>query len=380
MRKLVIHAGFHKTGTTALQHSLSASGSALHKQGWAYPVLSHGQSQSDSALALAKRGWGWKGGGSEPIPMKTWNRLVTRINRDSGNSVISSEFFSELQLTHIEKIKTAFPKHEIQIVFTIRALDAIFPSNFQQALKGGSDLGYEDWLERILNDYQNGKRSSFWRRNQHALVIERWVDVFGKEQVTLITSDVQNQRALYERFETLLGLKPDSLVRESGTGLNRGLLLDEISLILEVNRKYPKNGRWNEYQTFIKHGVIDKFTSTPAETVDETNRLRTPAKFAKQINEIAKLELARLRDLDVDVLGSFGELEPGSLLVGQNSEVKNIDLAKVAAVLARQNYDAVTTIAPRSLVKNWLPYLEHRIPASSFRFVTRTLGKLTGRS
>lgn len=380
MRKLVIHAGFHKTGTTALQHSLSASGSALHKQGWVYPVLSHGQSQSDSALALAKRGWGWKGGGSKPIPMKTWNRLVTRINRDSGNSVISSEFFSELQLTHIEKIKTAFPKHEIQIVFTIRALDAIFPSNFQQALKGGSDLGYEDWLERILNDYQNGKRSSFWRRNQHALVIERWVDVFGKEQVTLITSDVQNQRALYERFETLLGLKPDSLVRESGTGLNRGLLLDEISLILEVNRKYPKNGRWNEYQTFIKHGVIDKFTSTPAETVDETNRLRTPAKFAKQINEIAKLELARLRDLDVDVLGSFGELEPGSLLVGQNSEVKNIDLAKVAAVLARQNYDAVTTIAPRSLVKNWLPYLEHRIPASSFRFVTRTLGKLTGRS
>lgn len=380
MRKLVIHAGFHKTGTTALQHSLSASGSALHKQGWVYPVLSHGQSQSDSALALAKRGWGWKGGGSKPIPMKTWNRLVTRINRDSGNSVISSEFFSELQLTHIEKIKTAFPKHEIQIVFTIRALDAIFPSNFQQALKGGSDLGYEDWLERILNDYQNGKRSSFWRRNQHALVIERWVDVFGKEQVTLITSDVQNQRALYERFETLLGLKPDSLVRESGTGLNRGLLLDEISLILEVNRKYPKNGRWNEYQTFIKHGVIDKFTSTPAETVDETNRLRTPAKFAKQINEIAKLELARFRDLDVDVLGSFDELEPGSLLVGQNSEVKNIDLAKVAAVLARQNYDAVTTIAPRSLVKNWLPYLEHRIPASSFRFVTRTLGKLTGRS
>jgi hypothetical protein len=343
-------------------------------------VLSHGNSQSDSALALAKRGWGWKGGGSKPIPMKTWDRLVTRINRNSGNSVISSEFYSELQLADIEKIKIAFPKHEVQIVFTIRALDALFPSNFQQALKGGSELSYEDWLERILDDYQNGKRSSFWRRNQHSLVIERWAGVFGHEQITLITSDVQNQKALYERFETLLGLKPDSLVRESRTGLNRGLLLDEISLILEVNRNYPKNGRWNEYQTFIKHGVIDKFTSTPAGTVEESNRLRTPAKFAKQINEIAKIELAQLRDLDVDVLGSFEELEPGSLLVGSNSTLKSIDLAKVAAVLARQNYDAVSTIAPRSLVKNWLPYLEHRIPASSFRFVTRTLGKLTGRS
>jgi hypothetical protein len=380
LRKLVIHAGFHKTGTTALQHSLSASESALRSQGWNYPVLSHGNSQSDSALALAKRGWGWKGGGSKPIPMKTWDRLVARINRDSGNSVISSEFFSELKLADIEKIKTAFPKHEVKVVFSIRALDALFPSNFQQALKGGSDLGYEDWLERILADYQNGRRSSFWRRNQHALVIERWAGVFGNENITLITSDVQNQSALYERFETLLGLKPDSLVRESGSGLNRGLLLDEISLILEVNRSYPKNARWNEYQTFIKQGVIDKFTSTPAGTVQETNRLRTPAKFAKQINEIAKIELALLRDLDVDVLGSFDELEPGSLLVGQNSEVKDIDLAKVAAVLARQNYDAVSTIAPRSLVKNWLPYLEHRIPDSSFRFLMRLRGKLTGRS
>ena len=379
MRKLVIHAGFHKTGTTALQHSLSASESALRSQGWSYPVLSHGKSQSDSALALAKRGWGWKGGGSKPIPMKTWDRLVARINRDSSNSVISSEFFSEIQLADIERIKTAFPKHEVHIVFTIRALDALFPSNFQQALKGGSDLSYEDWLERILDDYQKGKRSSFWRRNQHALVIGQWARVFGSEKVTLITSDVQNQSALYERFETLLGLKPDSLVRESSTGLNRGLLLDEISLILEVNRNYPKSGRWNEYQTFIKHGVIDNLTSSPAGQVEDTNRLRTPEKFAKQINEIAKFELALLRDLDVDVLGSFAELEPGSLLVGSNSTVKNIDLAKVAAVLARQNYDAVSTIAPRSLVKNWFPYLEHRIPDSSFRLISRALGKLTGR-
>jgi hypothetical protein len=305
--------------------------------------------------------------------------LVTRINRDSGNSVISSEFFSELQLADIEKIKTAFPKHEVEIVFTVRALDALFPSNFQQALKGGSDLSYEDWLERILDDYQKGRRSSFWRRNQHALVIERWAGVFGHERVTLITSDVQNQSALHERFENLLGLKPDSLVRESSTGLNRGLLLDEISLILSVNRNYPKNGRWNEYQTFIKHGVIDNLTSSPAGNVKEDNRLRTPAKFAKQISEIAKNELANLRDLDVDVLGSFDELEPGSLLVGQNSEVKNIDLAKVAAVLASQNYDALSTIAPRSLLKNWFPYLEHRIPDSSFKFMTWLLGKLTGR-
>lgn len=379
MRKLVIHAGFHKTGTTALQHSLSASESALRSQGWNYPVLSHGNSQSDSALALAKRGWGWKGGGSKSIPMKTWDRLVTRINRDSGNSVISSEFFSELQLADIEKIKTAFPKHEVEIVFTVRALDALFPSNFQQALKGGSDLSYEDWLERILDDYQKRRRSSFWRRNQHALVIERWAGVFGNKQITLITSDVQNQSALYERFETLLSLKPDSLVRESSTGLNRGLLLDEISLILSVNRNYPKNGRWNEYQTFIKHGVIDNLTSSPAGNVKEDNRLRTPAKFAKQISEIAKNELANLRDLDVDVLGSFDELEPGSLLVGQNSEVKNIDLAKVAAVLASQNYDALSTIAPRSLLKNWFPYLEHRIPDSSFKFVTWLLGKIKGR-
>ncbi len=307
--------------------------------------------------------------------MKTWSRLVRRINRESGNSVISSEFFSEIQLADIEMIKAAFPKHEVQIVFTIRALDALFPSNFQQALKGGSELGYEEWLERILADYQQGRRSSFWRRNQHAAVIERWASVFGSEQVTIITSDVHNQGALFERFEHLLGLKPDSLVRESSTGLNRGLLLDEISLILEVNRGYPKQGRWNEYQTFIKHGVIDNLTSNPAGNVDDENRLRTPAKFAKQITEISKIESDRLAELDLHVLGSLDELKPGALLVGENRKVTSLDLAKVAALLARQNFEAVSTIAPRSLVKNWLPYLEHRTPSWMFGVLKRIIGK-----
>ena len=375
MRKLVIHAGFHKTGTTALQHSLSASAEALRLQGWSYPVLSHGNSQSDSALALAKRGWGWKGGGSQKIPMKTWERLVTRINKGKLNSVISSEFFSELQLADIEKIKAGFPKHDVRIVFTMRALDKLFPSNYQQALKGGSDLTYEAWLQLILDDYQKGKRSSFWRRNQHAAVIEKWIKVFGPENITIITSDAAQPDALFERFEQFLGLPPSTLVRGSGTGLNRSLLLDEIELILEVNRTYPKDGRWNEYQTFIKRGFIDTLTSVPAHNADGSNQLRTPASFAKQINQIAQDELNQLSQLNISILGDINELEPGELLVGENLPSATMSVAKVASVLARQNFEVISSIAPRALVKNWLPYLDHRVPGWALTLMKRFTGR-----
>lgn len=375
MRKLVIHAGFHKTGTTALQHSLSASVEALRLQGWNYPVLSHGNSQSDSALALAKRGWGWKGGGSKKIPMKTWERLVSRINKGKLDSIISSEFFSELQLADIEKINKAFPKHDVQIVFSLRALDKLFPSNYQQALKGGSDLTYEAWLQLIIDDYQKGKRSSFWRRNQHAAVIEKWIKVFGPEKITIITSDAGRPGALFERFEQFLGLHPSTLVRESGTGLNRSLLLDEIELILEVNRTYPKDGRWNEYQTFIKRGFIDTLTSVPAHNADGSNQLRTPADFAKQINEIAAGELSHLSKLNVNILGDINELHPGKLLVGKNATVTSISTSKVASVLARQNFEVLSGINPRSLFKHWFPYLEHRVPGWALTLMKRFTGK-----
>lgn len=377
MKTVIIHAGFHKTGTTALQHSLQASTEPLKAAGYRYPIVDQGTSQSGSVLALADRGWGWQARGSKVIPKKVWTKLVRQTLAGNDNVILSSEFFSELDENQVQQVKTAFTGQNVQIVFTMRALDKLFPSTYQQSLKSGSSYSYEAWLERTVTDYFGDQKTGFWKRNRHAHVISRWMQIFGAANVTIITADESNPELLFDRFSEYLKLPGGSLKPVAESGLNRSLLLDEIYLLRAINKNVPKSRNWNAYMTFIRRGTFEQITATPAPKVTAAEKLRTPKAYAKKIEQIAALELAELKVLDLRVLGDIRDLEVGTAPVGVNAEVTAIDIEKVAAVIASYDFGLLKLISPRSMLKNWLPYFENRLPNYVYRpfsrFITRIL-------
>jgi hypothetical protein len=376
LKKVVIHAGFHKTGTTALQHSLHASTQQLSAAGYRYPIVDQGTSQSGSVLALANRGWGWQARGSKVLPKRIWTKLVklTRTGKDSV--ILSSEFFSELDDKQVCEVKTAFDGLDVQIVFTMRALDKIFPSTYQQGLKSGTTYTYEDWLERVINDYYGERKMGFWKRNRQAHVILRWIEIFGSENVVIITADESNPGLLFERFSELLELQVDALKPVANSGLNRSLLLDEIHLLRAINKKIPKTRNWNAYMTFVRRGTFEQITATPADKVAATAKLRTPKAYAKKIEQIAALEMVELKALDIRVLGDLRDLEVGSAPVGANAEVTEIAIEKIAAVIASYDFGLLKLISPRSMLKNWLPYFENRVPKALYKPISAAVRKL----
>jgi hypothetical protein len=376
LKKVVIHAGFHKTGTTALQHSLQASTELLKTAGYRYPIVDQGTSQSGSVLALAKRGWGWQARGSKVIPKRVWTKLVKQVRSGQDNIILSSEFFSELDESQIQEIKAAFAGLECQIVFTMRAFDKLFPSTYQQALKSGSAYSYEAWLERTVTDYFGEQKTGFWKRNRHAQVISRWMEIFGAENVTVITADESNPALLFERFSELLNLPAGSLNPVADSGLNRSLLLDEIYLLRAINKNVPKSRNWNAYMTFIRRGTFEQITATPAAKVSAAEKLRTPKAYAKKIEQIAALEMAELKALDLRVLGDIRDLEVGTAPIGPNAELTQISIDKVAAVIASYDFGLLKLISPRSMLKNWLPYFENRIPNFVYRPLSRILSRI----
>ena len=376
MKKLVIHAGFHKTGTTALQHSLQASTELLKTAGYRYPIVDQGTSQSGSVLALADRGWGWQARGSKVIPKRIWTKLVKQVRSGQDNIILSSEFFSELDELQIQEIKSAFAGLDCQIVFTLRAFDKLFPSTYQQALKSGSAYSYEAWLERTVKDYFAEQKTGFWKRNRHAQVISRWQQIFGAENVTIITADESNPGLLFARFSEFLRLPVGTLKPVADSGLNRSLLLDEIHLLRAINNNVPKSRNWNAYMTFIRRGTFEQITATPAAKVSEAEKLRTPKAYAKKIEQIAALEMAELKALDLRVLGDIRDLEVGTAPIGPNAELTQISIDKVAAVIASYDFGLLKLISPRSMLKNWLPYFENRLPTAIYKPISAIARKL----
>lgn len=376
MKKVVIHAGFHKTGTTALQHSLHASSEQLNAAGYRYPIVDQGTSQSGSVLALANRGWGWQARGSKVLPKRIWAKLVKQTRSGNDDVVLSSEFFSELDEVHVRAVKAAFEGLDVQVVFTMRALDKIFPSTYQQSLKSGSSYSYEVWLERTTTDYYGEQKTGFWKRNRHAHVIARWMEIFGAENVTVITADESNPGLLFDRFSEFLQLPIGALKPVAGSGLNRSLLLDEIHLLRAINKNVPKSRNWNAYMTFIRRGTFEQITATPAGKVAAAQKLRTPKAYAKKIEQIAALEMAELKALDLRVLGDIRDLEVGTAPVGANAEVTEIAIEKVAAVIASYDFGLLKLISPRSMLKNWLPYFENRLPNYAYRPISRFINRI----
>lgn len=376
MKKIVIHAGFHKTGTTALQHALHQSEGALKAAGYRYPIVDQGTSQGGSVLALAKRGWGWQSRGSKVIPTRVWAKLVKQARKGSDNIILSSEFFSELDQAQIQEVKSAFAGLDCQIVFTLRAFDKLFPSTYQQALKSGSSYSYEVWLERTISDYFGEQKTGFWKRNRHALVISRWIEVFGAQNVSIITADESNPGLLFERFNSLLKLPAATLKPVAESGLNRSLLLDEINLLRAINKNVPKSRNWNAYMTFVRRGTFEQITARPAEKVAAAGKLRTPRAFAKKIEEIAKIEMAELEALEVRVLGEIDDLKVGTAPVGANANPTDISIDKVASVIASYDFSLLRLISPRSMIKNWFPYFENRLPNAVYKPISTVIRKL----
>jgi hypothetical protein len=89
---ILLHLGFHKTGTTALQSAFAASRPELLEHGVLYP--GRRRSHHPAAMAMTNRTWGvGREGGWDPDP-RDWDRLARAAARHPGRVLISSESFA----------------------------------------------------------------------------------------------------------------------------------------------------------------------------------------------------------------------------------------------------------------------------------------------
>ena len=352
MKKLIIHPGFHKTGTTALQQALSEVRAELSQANFNYPRIA-GTAHHRAARSVIEKTWGWKNRGGRSADPIEWKKLERKLSSNNGTAIISSEFFSEadqMQLANLAKLLSGV---DVQVIFTWRPLPFMLASSYQQYLKYGMKKSYAEWLDSIFEVPGEAKFTpSFWKRNLHGDVVARWVETFGGENVSLIAVDETKPTYLYESFADLAGI-PSGLLKEPvQVEINRSLTFTEASLLLEINRTYPNDGDWESYEIFIRKGNIKALTgSNKFEVSDE--KILTPDWAIAKAAELNSQSVAQIKSLGIKIIGDLDRSDFSKIPTGLNKPVTTISIETVARAMIGVDMSSLQKMHGKAISKEF---------------------------
>ena len=219
------------------------------------------------------------------------------------------------------------------IVFTLRPLVKLLSSSYQQYLKYGLTPTYEEWLHSVLDEPGVSKLTpTFWKRHEHGRVISQWAKVFGPENVLVVVADETQPTAIFEAFNSILGVPSGTLSQIEGIASNRSLTYEEICLLLEVNKNFPKKRDWSEYEIYIREGAIKHLTDKVKVSKDAV-KLLTPQWAFDKAREIGAESMRELQSSGVKVIGSLENFDSAQIPIGDNSEITHVSLNAAAQAL-----------------------------------------------
>ena len=361
--EIYLHAGFHKSGTTALQHAFDQSKKELKKLGVFYP-LNNGRAHHRAAWGLTERVWGWKNNGGRQIPEKSWSSLVKIVEESKKKVLISSEFFSEAKDQHVARVRKDFKKTPTKIIFTVRPFTKILASSYQQFVKYGIKMRYEPWLEQIFEKRESSTITpTFWGRTQVDQVITRWAEQFGAENVILILADEKEPNFIFDQFNNILELPTEFLVPPV-IGGNRSMTLEEVELLHLINIIYDRSAGWEQYRALIRDGYV-RFLADHTEADPSADRLLTPKWAVDEARKINHHHFENVKNLGVEIRGNLDGFVDAPIPIGNYQPPEKITIELAARFLASYNYSIIRHVPRHILLKE----VKRRLKVSTKRFI-----------
>lgn len=296
---ILVHIGPHKTGTTTIQAAFHASRGALAEQ----RVLYAGGGRRPILAVLALRGARARRAAVPEI--RHWSGLVEEARAANGRVVISNEAFADASPRAIARLVKDLGRDRIHVVATLRPLASILPSQWQQFVKGGLTVSFDNWLREVIDPNDPKRRKVFWRRHQHHELVARWADAVGADRVTVIVLDDDPVR-LPRLFEGLLGLRDGTLVENAGSR-NRSMTWPEAEIIRTVNQAFRDADYPAALQArLISRGVCKHLLRRQPDPLEP--RIELPEWAVDRVAMVGREIVAGLLDSHVEIVGDVDRL------------------------------------------------------------------------
>lgn len=243
-RRLFLHVGLPKTGTTYLQEVLWANRDALRERRLLLPgerrthLLASLDVREDPGLERRR------GASAHP-----WRDLVDEVRAFDGDAVVSHEFFAAATSAQARAALDLLPDHEVHVLVTARATVDLFLSRWQEWVKNGGRSAIDDYPPDRLAT----KRWSEWGWPSFDLgiVLQEWGAVVPPARVHVlpVAPGRSDPADLWQRFASVLGTDPAVAVLPERP-VNASLGLVEVELLRRVNahlddfRSAADRGTW----------------------------------------------------------------------------------------------------------------------------------------
>jgi hypothetical protein len=312
---ILLHIGVHKTGTTAIHGALARGGDVLERQGILYPAP---RSHFDTGRAALGRQAGWDRS-DEPRDRTRWLELVRQARRHQGRVLFSSEVLCEADDETARRLVDELGGERVQVLITLRPLEALLPSTWQQYLKSGYSLPYKRWLRRVLKSQEAKTTRSFWRRNDHGRLVERWGALVGPENVGVLIVNTGDRFGLYRDFERLLGLPHESLLPGESLPGNRSLSAAEAETLRLFNARMKEEMPYAAYHRLVRRGAALNLVEGRRPEPEELP-IMTPAWAVSRAREFGEESVRRIAASGSPVFGPLELLTPTHEVMGARGD------------------------------------------------------------
>ena len=181
MKRIYLHIGYPKTGTTAIQMFLRSNWESLIEQGIYYPVDPMLESKRYPGnllpLVVSLNDSLNNPDGIEYSAEVLYSRLIENVEKyDCPINIVSAEDYYRISSADITELHKQLRDYECKIIIYLRRQDKFVTSIYFEAVKSGH-LHYCMQSEEEL--YENYDLTTLL----YDSYLDRWIEVFGRENI-----------------------------------------------------------------------------------------------------------------------------------------------------------------------------------------------------
>lgn len=328
-RRVFMHVGVAKTGTTYLQRTLHANRDPLRAHGLLYP----GKRSGDQFVASIDL----RGLDAEKYNHLNadgmWDRIAKEVNDYDGDAIISHETFARCSSADVRRVQESFGGAQIGVVLTVRDLGRQVPAVWQETVKNRATGSYGEFLNDVFVDAGSGSHKFFWRAQDVSKVVRRWGRAVGMSNVTVVTVPPPGaaRDELWNRFGRAIELPEVSIALPTAAG-NVSLGPAEAELLRQVNLVLPEDFPWPRYSRAVKRQFAEHKLARR-----EMTRILIPPGWHGPVNDRAAAMVRYLEGSGCQIIGDLAELAPQlpTAVVAGPDDLTSQQLLRVAAEVIR---------------------------------------------